>query len=213
MYFCAISIYMLEVLQLKIGKMANFSYLIWDSETKEGAVVDPSFDTTAVREEAKKRNLSMRYVLLTHHHFDHVQEAGNLASATGARTVAHRASPLKVDIPLNDGQSVRLGGVEIRMIHTPGHTSDSCCYLADGRLFTGDTLFIGECGRVDLEDSSPEEMFRSLIERLPGLPDSTIVYPGHDYGKTQSSTIGREKESNYTMTPRTKEEFLKFIES
>ncbi len=204
---------MAEVLQLKVGRMLNFSYLIWDSETNDAAVVDPSFDTTAVMEEVSRRNLLLRYIMLTHHHFDHVQEAEHLASATRAAIVAHAKSPLKADISLQDGQALTLGRTEIRAIHTPGHTADSCCYLMDGKLFTGDTLFIGECGRVDLEDSSPEDMYNSLIVRLRALPESTIVFPGHDYGKTPVSTIGNEKESNYTMAQRTKGEFLKFITS
>ena len=204
---------MTEVLQLKVGRMLNFSYLIWDSETHEAAVVDPSFDTTAVTKELNSRNLSLRYVLLTHHHFDHVQEAEHLASATGAKIVADSVSPLKIDIPLQDGQGIRLGGAEIMAMHTPGHTADSCCYLVDGKLFTGDTLFIGECGRVDLEDSSPRDMYTSLLVKLRALPDETVVFPGHDYGKTPTSTIGNEKENNYTMAPRTMDEFLNFMRS
>jgi Zn-dependent hydrolases, including glyoxylases len=98
-------------------------------------------------------------------------------------------------------------------MHTPGHTADSVCYLIPDGVFTGDTLFVGECGRVDLEDSSPEDMYESLLVKLYGLPDSTIVYPGHDYGPTPTSTIGNEKKNNYTMKKRTREEFLNFIRS
>ncbi len=204
---------MAEVLQVKVGRMLNFSYLVWDGETGEAAVIDPSFDTTAVSDELGRRNLSLKYVLLTHHHFDHVQEAEHLASSTGAKIAAHSASPIRADISLRDGESIPLGSTRIVTIHTPGHTPDSCCYLMDGKVFTGDTLFIGECGRVDLEDSSPDDMYGSLLVKLRDLPDGTIVFPGHDYGKTPTSTIGKEKESNYTMTPRTRDEFLKFIRS
>ncbi len=206
-------IVMIDVIQRKVGKMQNFTYLLWDSSTNEGAVVDPSFDASAVLSEALKDNIRIRYVLLTHHHFDHVQDAERLSSITSSRIVAHSSSPVRKDMPVEDGSRLELGNSFIEVIHTPGHTADSCCYLAGGRLFTGDTLFVGECGRVDLEDSDPESMFTSLLVRLRSLPDGTVVYPGHDYGKTPFSTIGEEKRSNYTMKERTKEEFLSFITS
>lgn len=204
---------MLETLQFKVGRALNFSYLLWDGETGDAAVIDPSFDTASAEEAIASRGLQLRFVLLTHHHYDHVHEAGNLGRKTGAKIVAHSSSTATHEIGLEDGQSVKLGNIEVRLLHTPGHTADSSCYLADGRLYTGDTLFVGECGRVDLEDSSPEQMFESLLVKIHGLPDSVIVYPGHDYGKTPSSTVGEEKKSNYTLEKRSKEEFLRFMSS
>ena len=199
--------------QYKVGSALNFSYLLWDTETREAAVVDPSFDTAEVEYAISSGGLKLKYILLTHHHYDHVQEAGPLSGKTGARVVTHSSSTIPHAVGLDDGESVRLGSIVISLIHTPGHTADSSCYLADGKLYTGDTLFVGECGRVDLEDSSPEKMYESLLVRLSSLPDSVAVYPGHDYGKTPFSTIGEEKRTNYTMQKRSRDEFLRFITS
>ncbi len=202
-----------ESLQFRVGKALNFSYLLWDTESGEAAVIDPSFDTKEAEAEISSRGLKLRYILLTHHHNDHVQEATNLRTRSGARIAAHSTSTAEHDIGLEDGETVRLGSEEVKLLHTPGHTVDSSCYLAGSKLFTGDTLFIGECGRVDLEDSSAECMYESLLVKIPSLPDETTVYPGHDYGKTPISTLGEEKKSNYTLQPRSKEEFLQFMRS
>jgi hydroxyacylglutathione hydrolase len=204
---------MIEVKQIRVGSMQNFSYLVFDTAELEGAIVDPSFDSGMALSEAERLGVKLKYVLLTHHHFDHVQDAEKLSRRSGAKIVAHSSSPLRKDIAVEDGSRLGLGSGIIRVMHTPGHTGDSCCYLVDGKLFTGDTLFVGECGRVDLEDSSPESMFESLIVKLSSLDDRTVVYPGHDYGMTPISTIGDEKKNNYTMKKRTKDEFLKFITS
>lgn len=204
---------MLKSEQFKVGKALNFSYLLWDTVSQEAAVIDPSFETDQVESALASRKLSLKYVLLTHHHYDHVQEAGNLAKKTGAKVVTHSSSKVDHDIGLEDGGKVKIGETEIRLMHTPGHTADSSCYLCEGNLYTGDTLFIGECGRVDLDDSSPEKMFDSLLVRIYSLPDDVKIFPGHDYGKTPHSTVGEEKKSNYTLQKRTKEEFLKFMSS
>lgn len=197
--------------QYRVGKALNFSYLLIDTESGEAAVVDPSFETAQVETALASSGAKLKYILLTHHHYDHVQEADSLSRKTGAKIVAHASSRVRHDIGLEDGQSVSLGSTEVKLMHTPGHTSDSSCYLASGNLYTGDTLFVGECGRVDLDDSDPERMYESLLVKLPALPDDVIVFPGHDYGKTPSSTIGMEKRSNYTMQKRTKEAFLEFM--
>jgi glyoxylase-like metal-dependent hydrolase (beta-lactamase superfamily II) len=99
----------------------------------------------------------------------------------------------------------------VQVLHTPGHTPDGCCFLAGKALFTGDTLFVGECGRVDLADSDVEAMYDSLMRRLFELPDDLVVYPGHDYGRTSTSTIGREKRENYVLRPRTLPQFIAFM--
>lgn len=204
---------MLQSEQYKVGKALNFSYLLWDQESKEAAVVDPSFDTSQVESAISGKGLKLKFILLTHHHHDHVQEAEPLSKKSGAKIVAHTSSLIKHDIGLSDGQSILLGRDEVRLLHTPGHTADSSCYLADGRLYTGDTLFIGECGRVDLEDSSPESMYESLIVKLRSLPDDLMIFPGHDYGKTPFSPLGEQKKSNYTLQPRSRDEFLIFMRS
>ncbi|MEM0272890.1 MAG: MBL fold metallo-hydrolase, partial [Thermoprotei archaeon] len=102
-------------------------------------------------------------------------------------------------------------GLKLGVIHTPGHTQDSVCYVSEGRVFTGDTLFVGECGRVDLPGGSAEQMYHTLFDKLSRLPDDTIVYPGHNYGATPYTTIGYEKKNNYVLKPRSLQEFLEFM--
>ena len=174
-------------------------------------MIDPSFDAREVQKEAKRLGLAVDYLLLTHGHSDHIADARRLADETGAKIAAHRTCSVRKDVELEDGSVIRLGNVEVKVLHTPGHTSDSCCLLAGNALFTGDTLFVGECGRVDLPGSSIEAMHDSLLRVLRGLPDDLIVYPGHDYGPTPTSTVGHEKANNYTLRPRTLDEFRLFM--
>jgi hydroxyacylglutathione hydrolase len=198
-----------EVIQLLVGQMLNFSYILHDE--REAAVVDASFGAKTIHSELMRRNLRLKYILSTHHHFDHVNENELLASLTGALIAAHRSSPVRKDVELDHGDTMIVGGKSVDIIHTPGHTEDSVCYTAGDAIFTGDTLFVGECGRVDLPGGSAEEMYRTLFERLSGLKDETVIYPGHDYGSTPTSTWGREKRTNYVLRPRTLSEFLEFM--
>jgi glyoxylase-like metal-dependent hydrolase (beta-lactamase superfamily II) len=110
-----------------------------------------------------------------------------------------------------DGDTLKLGKVHIRIIHTPGHSLDSICLLIDGKVLTGDTLFIGECGRTDFGDGSAEDMYHSLFDKLMKLDDKIEVYPGHDYGPKPHSTIVDEKRTNYTLEKRSLEEFIEFM--
>jgi hydroxyacylglutathione hydrolase len=199
------------VRQLPLGPMANFGYLVADPAAGVAAAIDPSFDGRPLQAEVERLRVRLSYVLLTHGHPDHVGDAERLARAAGAKVAAHRLSGVRKDVALEDGTVLELGGVAVRVLHTPGHTPDSCCFLAGGALFTGDTLFVGECGRVDLPGSSIEAMHDSLLRILRGLPDELIVYPGHDYGRAPTSTLGQEKASNYTLRPRTLEEFRRFM--
>jgi glyoxylase-like metal-dependent hydrolase (beta-lactamase superfamily II) len=199
------------LVQREVGRMQNFGYLIADEKSKFAAVVDASFDARPLQQEAAARGLTIAYILSTHYHFDHVRDNERLARETGAKVVAHRVAPIQKDIAVEDGSKIKLGDLEIEAIHTPGHSPDSTCYMVRGNVFTGDTLFIGECGRCDFGDSSPEDMFESLLRKLVTLPEQTTVLPGHDYGKTRTSTIGEQKAANYTLRPRTKQEFVKFV--
>jgi glyoxylase-like metal-dependent hydrolase (beta-lactamase superfamily II) len=106
---------------------------------------------------------------------------------------------------------LHIGNINVRIIHTPGHTPDGICLLADGKLFTGDTLFVGECGRTDLRGGSAEDMYHSLFDKILSLDDDVEVYPGHDYGNKPCSTIGYERKTNYTLEKRTVEEFVEFM--
>ena len=191
----------------------NFSYVIADEATRECAVVDPSFNTDAIIRLIKDENLLVKYVIDTHSHFDHTAGNEEIKSAFGAKVVAHKLADIDKDISVDDGDTLRLGKITIRVIYTPGHTRDGICLLADGKLLTGDTLFVGECGRTDLPGSSSKDMYNSLFNKLMKLDDSIEVYPGHDYGSQPYSTIGQEKKTNYVLEKRTLEEFVEFMRS
>ena len=199
------------VRQFELGPMGNFGYLVGDADAKKVAAIDPSFDAREIQKAAGRLGLAIELVLLTHGHPDHVADARRLAGETGAKIAAHRACGVRKDVELEDGSVLRLGGVDVKVLHTPGHTPDSCCFLAGKALFTGDTLFVGECGRVDLPGSSIEAMHDSLLRVLRGLPDDLIVYPGHDYGAAPTSTMGHEKADNDTLRPRTLDEFRRYM--
>jgi glyoxylase-like metal-dependent hydrolase (beta-lactamase superfamily II) len=189
----------------------NFSYIIADETTKEAAVVDPSFNADTITKILRDQDLKAKYIINTHHHADHTAGNSNLRSGFHAKIVAHRLSRVDKDVSVVDGDVIRVGGVAIRVIHTPGHSSDGICLLAENKLLTGDTLFIGECGRTDLSGGSAEDMYHSLFDKLMKLDDSIEVYPGHDYGSKPHSTIGAERRTNYTLEKRSLEEFIEFM--
>lgn len=198
--------------QLEVGPGANFCYVVGDEETREGAVVDPAAEAERVLAEVAGLGLNAKYVVNTHGHRDHTGANDEIVRATGARVAAHELCRCRHDVALRDGSVLRLGGLDLRVIHTPGHTPDSICVLAgSGALFTGDTLFVGDCGRTDLPGSSPEALWHSLFEKLAKLPHDVLVLPGHHYGRMPTSTIGEEKRSNPTLRPRSLEEFLRFL--
>jgi glyoxylase-like metal-dependent hydrolase (beta-lactamase superfamily II) len=189
----------------------NFSYIIADESTRKAVVVDPSGNQDALTKFIKDQKLKLDYVVDTHGHGDHT--AGNevLKSVFGAKIVAHRISKTRKDVSVDDDAILNVGKIPIKVIHTPGHTPDSICLLVDGKVLTGDTLFVGECGRTDLPDGSSEDMYHSLFDKLRKLDDKIEVYPGHDYGPKPHSTIGDEKRTNYVLEKRTLEEFVKFM--
>jgi hydroxyacylglutathione hydrolase len=190
----------------------NFSYVIADEVTKEAAVVDPSFNADVIIRLLKDQNLNVKYIINTHDHIDHTAGNEDVRSSFGARVVAHKLSKVNKDISVVDGDIIRIGGIVIKVIHTPGHTPDSICLLVDNKLFTGDTLFVRECGRTDLPGGSSVDMYHSLFDKLMKLADDTEVFPGHDYGPKPHSTIGVERRTNYTLEKRTLEEFIEFMQ-
>jgi hydroxyacylglutathione hydrolase len=201
-----------EVLQIEVGQMANFTYLVADEENGEAAVIDPSWDLDKIFHTLKKRNWRAKYIINTHTHFDHVIGNEQVAEITGAKIVQHKNSQLDKDITVSDGDIIEIGRIRLRVLHTPGHAKDSICLLYDDQfILTGDTLFVGNCGRVDLPGSDAEEMYYSLFERLAKLDEKLILYPGHNYGSTSTSTIGHEKKTNYVLKPRSKQEFLEIM--
>ncbi len=187
------------VRQITVGTMANFVYLVADEESREAMVVDSGWETDPIAKAAAEVGAKVKYAVATHEHFDHTSTLRELADRLGAQVVAHENSPIDHDVTVVDGQELKLGRRGLRVLHTPGHTEDSIC-LYDGRnLFTGDTLFIGSIGRFDRTTS--QAMYESLHNVIMKLPDSTVIYPGHDYGDSKSRTLGEEKKANpFLMT-------------
>ena len=200
------------VLQIAVGQMANFTYVVADEENGEAAVIDPSWDLDKIFQTLKKNNWRAKYVINTHTHFDHVIGNDQTAEITGAKIVQHKNSQLHKDIAVSDGDIIEIGSIQLRVLHTPGHSQDSICLLLDDQfILTGDTLFVGNCGRVDLPGSDAKEMYYSLFDKLASLDEKLIVYPGHNYGPTSISTIGQEKKTNYILQPKSKQEFLELM--
>jgi len=201
----------MTVEQVRIGH-DNFAYIIYDERSKKTAIVDPGFGAVELEKMIRSRSLDLEYIILTHHHHDHTDGAVPLKLTLGARILAHeKEAPMieGVDIKLHDKEIVKVGYVDVEVIHTPGHTPGGICLIVDDRyLITGDTLFIDECGRCDLPGGDLESMFHSL-KRLGSLPDQLIVHPGHDYGPRPIDSLGNQKRTNYTMRAETFEEFSK----
>lgn len=204
--------------QLELGPMQNYVYLIGDPTTKEAAVVDAAWDIDAIVRAAEAEGYRITKNLVTHFHPDHlggnlmghaIAGAAELAARVPAKTLIHRAELPFVhrltglsasDVtPVDAGDEIAIGNLKVKIIHTPGHTPGSQCFLVGNALVSGDTLFIGSCGRVDLPGSNPSDMYRSLTQVLAALPDDTLLYPGHNYADRPRSTIGDEKRRNPMM--------------
>lgn len=196
--------------QIKL-RGSNFSYILADETTKEAAVVDPNFNVDEIVQTLKKQNFKLEIIINTHWHRDHTAGNQELQEMFNAKIAAHKLSKINKHIALDDGDTLKVGRIKIKVIHTPGHTPDSICLLVNSKLLTGDTLFVGECGRTDLPGGNPKEMYDSLFNKLLKLDDNIEVYPGHDYGARSYSTIGEERKTNYTLEKRTLEEFIEFM--
>ncbi len=190
----------------------NFSYIIADESTRVAAVVDVSFNTQKIQQILTTEGYGLKYIICTHGHSDHTAGNLELKSAMGGEIVVHGASRVRADQKVEDGDILKVGAVKIEVIYTPGHTSDGICLLVDGKkLLTGDTLFVGECGRTDLPGGDSRKLYDSLFGKLLTLSDDVEIYPGHDYGDRAFSTIGEERRTNYVLEPRTIEEFVDFM--
>jgi hydroxyacylglutathione hydrolase len=190
----------------------NFSYIVADENLGVAAVVDPSFNAAEIGRELEAKNLRLKYIVNTHGHPDHTEGNAELNGKFGGRIVVHSKSETRADLRVDDGDVLEVGRVRMKVIYTPGHSVDSICLLVDGKkLLTGDTLFVGECGRTDMPGGSPKSMYDSLFNKILKLKDTLEVYPGHDYGPRQFSTLGEERRSNYTLQPRSVDEFIRFM--
>jgi glyoxylase-like metal-dependent hydrolase (beta-lactamase superfamily II) len=192
--------------------MSNFTYVVADETSHEAAVIDPSWDLDKVLKTIIDNGLNLKYIINTHTHFDHVLGNEKIASKTKAKIVQHSFSNQPHDLSVDDGQELTLGLSRLHILYTPGHSNDSICVIVDEEsIFTGDTLFVGNCGRVDLPGGNASAMFDSLHNKLANLNDSLIVYPGHNYGETVTSTLGEEKRTNSTLKPRSRDDFMRFM--
>jgi hydroxyacylglutathione hydrolase len=193
------------------GQTDNFSYIVADDESKEAMVVDPSYNNAELIDIIESDKLVLKYVVDTHGHRDHTAGNEELKSRYRARIVTYKNSPVTKDLEVNNGDILRVGKIEVSVLYTPGHSVDSICLLLENKILTGDTLFVGECGRTDIAGGDSRQMYQSLFGKLMKLPDNVEVYPGHDYGILPSSTIGKERTTNYVLKPRTVQEFVEFM--
>lgn len=203
----------MKVHQLEVGNMQNFTYVLEDEQTNEAVIIDPSWDLDLVLDVVEKNGLKVKYIINTHHHFDHTIGNDAIVKKTGSKVVQHKNSTLKNDLTVSDGDKIRFGSSELTIVHTPGHSKDSMCLVGDGKVFSGDTLFVGNCGRVDLPGGSARELYHSLFDTVYKMDDDLTMYPGHNYGNSPTSTIGKEKKTNFVLQPRTENEFLEFMSS
>ena len=201
-------------------QMVNFVYLIGDRVTGEAVIVDPAYDVTGLLGVLEADGMKCTGVLATHYHPDHVggtmfgftvEGLPTLMELNPCKVHVHRAEAdgvrqvtglSKSDIEGHDsGDRVRVGEVEVELLHTPGHTPGSCCFRVGEALLAGDTLFLQGCGRVDLPGGDPDEMYRTLTQRLSSLPPETMLFPGHAYGGESATMEVVRRTNHYLQVP------------
>ncbi|QIN85415.1 MBL fold metallo-hydrolase (plasmid) [Rubrobacter tropicus] len=189
-------------------------YLVADPETGLAALVDPEIEMVEPMLDAVFRHgMKPAYVIDTHTHADHLSGAAELKKRTVAKVVMHEKAPAGgVDVRLEDGDRLHLGGLPIKFLHTPGHAKDLVSVLLPGRILTADGLLIGSCGRTDLPNGNSTRQYHTLYHTYRSLPDGLEVWPGHDYEGRAHSTLGEEKKGNPKMNFATEEEFVRFMD-
>jgi glyoxylase-like metal-dependent hydrolase (beta-lactamase superfamily II) len=210
--------------QIEIGPMQNYVYLIGSTETRKAAVVDAAWEIDTILNIAATDDVEITHAFVTHTHPDHVggrfsgiEIAGvtELLSKCKAKVVVHKAeaeflnelSPADI-IKSDSGDKIDIGGLEIQLLHTPGHTPGSQCFLVANRIVSGDTLFIDACGRVDFPGGNAEQMYYSLTQKLMALPDDMILFPGHNYARKPHATLGEQKQTNPYLRFTSLKQFL-----
>ena len=223
--------------QIALGDMANLVYLIGSVSTRQCLIVDPAWDIDGLLGQAQEDGMEVVGALATHYHQDHIggkifgMEIQGLDHLQERNPVPVHVNKLEADGTLevcelsrsdlvehDPGDVIELGGVRVTLLHTPGHTPGSQCFLVEepgkpepGVLVSGDTLFLGSCGRVDLPGSNPEDMYKSIHTTLGRLPDETWLFPGHLYSENAHSTMGEQKQTNPFLRVTTLEQFLGFM--
>jgi hydroxyacylglutathione hydrolase len=210
--------------QIEIGPMQNYVYLVGSLETRKVAVVDAAWEIDTILKIAKQDEMEITHAFVTHTHPDHVgggfagmeiDGVTELLEKCKAKVVVHKAEAEFLKglsssdmIKSDNGDKVDVGGVEIQLMHTPGHTPGSQCFLVGNRVVSGDTLFIDACGRVDFPGGNPEQMYNSLTQKLMALPDETILFPGHNYAALPHATLGEQKKTNPYLRFSSLKQFL-----
>jgi len=202
--------------QIKVGNMQEFTYLIGCDITKIACVIDPGGETAKIYNMALENGLDIKYIFNTHYHADHTCGNKDLKKLTGAKILIHKNDSEKLiqfinivkigcmkfdlspraDIIIDTEKYFDVGSIKFELFHTPGHSEGGMCFLSDGNLFTGDTLFVGDSGRTDLPGGNRKKLGESLRFLMNNLPDTTIVWPGHDFGIAFRSTLGWEMYNN-----------------
>lgn len=198
--------------QLFDQETSTYSYLLADEVTKEAILIDPVLEQVERDlEVVKELELQLLYVLDTHVHADHVTGASQLRHRTGAKTVASQGGAPCADVSVGGGDVIRAGSIALKVLATPGHTSESVSYLAADRVFTGDALLIRAAGRTDFQNGDAGVLYDTITDVLFALPDATLVYPAHDYRGRTVTTIGEEKRWNIRISGRTRDGFIEHM--
>jgi glyoxylase-like metal-dependent hydrolase (beta-lactamase superfamily II) len=205
--------YFMIVEQILVTHMAVFCYLVGDEQTREAALIDPAGDFDSIFERVDHHNLTVTTVINTHGHFDHTSGNDYVVKKTGAKLLIYESEARKLDSisnrllsrvvggkgsprpmeTLGDGDVISIGSIRLEVIHTPGHSEGSICLYTPGNVFTGDTLFTEGMGRTDLAGGSYRDIMDSIKNKILSLPDDTIIWPGHHYGRFPSSTVREQK--------------------
>ena len=210
-----------NIIQIVTGAYQVNTYIVSCPDTKECVIIDPGGDAEKVLKILTDNSLQGKYILNTHGHADHILANTTLKNKLNIPVCMHKedflyftqpdirkisekelglSAPGTTDIQLSDNEKISVGSLEIQVLHTPGHTPGSACFLVSGNLFTGDTLFVGDVGRTDLTGGSLSTLLQSIKEKILVLPQDTTIWPGHNYGETPTSTLSWEMEENPYIT-------------
>ncbi|MDH3754846.1 MAG: MBL fold metallo-hydrolase [Acidimicrobiia bacterium] len=209
------------------AQMRNFVYVVGDLETGDAMVIDPAYDIDGICDLVEADGLTITGALATHYHADHVGGSMMGYAISGVADLLRRtAVPVHVQADESDlvakvtgigtdemvthhsGDTVMVGGIAIELIHTPGHTPGSQCFLVDGRLLAGDTLFLEGCGRTDLPGGDPHQLYESITQRLARISDDAVLFPGHLYSADPSASMGDTRRNNFVFVPKTAEQWV-----
>ena len=205
-----------QITAMELGPMENFVYLITDIATKQAAVVDPAWDVAQVIKYAEQQDIQITDVLLTHSHHDHVNGVADVLNRYDSQLhlLKQEADFWQAELEKptlhHGGDNIPIGKSSVQILHTPGHTPGSACYLLDGDVITGDTLFVFGCGRCDLQGGDPEQMFTTLKKISSELASDTVIHPGHNYAEKNVSTVDEQLAGNPFMHFDDCEDFVEY---